>query len=224
MHIGLILDGNGRWAARHGLPRVAGHIEGLKTAKKIVAEAARRPDIDFVTLYVFSTENFRRPKTEVDYLTNLIATALPSAMKFYREHGVRVIVRGRRDDLTDRMRRKIEQTEQMTSSFDKVTCILALNYGGQDEIERAVNAFIKSSPGSMITASDIRACMEHPEIPPVDIIARSAGEKRLSNFLLWDSAYAELYFDDKLWPDWDEEDLDRIIEAYKTRNRKYGGL
>ncbi|MFA7190419.1 MAG: polyprenyl diphosphate synthase, partial [Sphaerochaetaceae bacterium] len=223
-HIGLIMDGNGRWAERRGLPRDAGHIEGLKAVRRILRLAAANPEIDYVSLYVFSTENWRRPPSEVNYLMGLLASRLTAEIRYFLEYGVRILVRGDKAALPDKVQRAIARTESETALCSNLTCIMAINYGGQDEIVRAVNRFILASPGSEITAADVRSHMDLPSVPPPDIIARSAGEHRLSNFLLWDSAYAELASIDALWPDWGERELDEVIAIFKSRVRRFGGL
>ena len=223
MHLGLIMDGNGRWATQRSLPRAAGHLEGLKAAKRVVL-AAIKLKIDYITLYVFSTENWKRPDQEVKYLMGLLAKKLPGEMALYKDNGIRVLFRGDIDALPEDARQGVLKTVEETKDGKALTVVLAVNYGGQDEIKRACNRFIEKNPGKPITIDDIQRNLDQPEIPAPDLIARSAGELRLSNFMLWDSAYAEFLALDDLWPDWGEEQLAKCLDALSHRVRKFGGL
>ena len=223
MHIGLIMDGNGRWATKRSLPRAAGHLEGLKAAKR-VALAAIKLKIDYLTFYVFSTENWKRPGQEVNYLMSLLAKKLPGEISMLRENGMRILFRGNIDALPEDARQGVLKTVEQTKDNDKLTVVLAINYGGQDEIARACNRFIEKNPGKPITIEDIEKNLDQPEVPAPDMIARSAGELRLSNFMLWDSAYAEFLSIDDLWPDWGEQQLQMCLDALSKRVRKFGGL
>ena len=223
MHLGLIMDGNGRWAKQRSLPRAAGHLEGLKAAKRVIL-AAIKLKIDYITLYVFSTENWKRPKQEVDYLMNMLAKKLPGEISFYKDNGIRLLFRGNIDALPEECRAGIRKTEKETGNCRKITVVLAINYGGQDEIARACTRFIEKNPGKPVTIEDIQANMDLPDVPAPDMIARSAGELRLSNFMLWDSAYAELLSLDDLWPDWGEKQLQYCLDSLAGRVRKFGGL
>jgi len=223
MHLGLIMDGNGRWAKQRSLPRAAGHLEGLKAVKRVIL-AAIKLNIDYVTLYVFSTENWKRPEQEVKYLMNLLAKKLPGEMSFYLDNGIRLLFRGNTDALPEDCRDAVRRTTDATKDCDRITVVLAVNYGGQDEIARACTRFIEKNPGKPMTIEDIQANLDLPDVPAPDMIARSAGELRLSNFMLWDSAYAEFLAIDDLWPDWGEEQLQVCLDALSKRVRKYGGL
>lgn len=223
MHIGLIMDGNGRWATKRSLPRAAGHLEGLKAAKRVVLSAIKL-NIDYITLYVFSTENWKRPDQEVNYLMNLMAKKLPGEMKLYKDNDIRILFRGDIDALPKDARAGILKTVEETKDCKTLTVVLAVNYGGQDEIARACNRFIEKNPGKPISIKDIQDNLDLPEVPAPDMIARSAGELRLSNFMLWDSAYAEFLAIDDLWPDWGEKQLQMCLDALSRRVRKYGGL
>lgn len=223
MHIGLIMDGNGRWAKQRSLPRSAGHLEGLKAARRII-EAACSNKVDYLTLYVFSTENWNRPQQEVDFLMNLIATKLPEEVHNCVENNIRILARGDMSGIPEKGRKALTDAITSTSSCTGMTLIACINYGGQDEISRAVNKFIKSNPGKEITTKDIEMNLDCPNVPAPDLIARSAGEFRLSNFMLWDSAYAEFLSIEKLWPDWGEEELLLCISELGKRVRKFGGL
>ena len=223
MHIGLIMDGNGRWASRRSLPRAAGHLEGLKAAKRVVL-AAINLKIDYLTLYVFSTENWKRPNQEVSYLMGLLAKKLPSEMALLKDNDIRVLFRGDIDALPEDAKAGVLKTVEQTKNHKTLTVVLAINYGGQDEIARACNRFIEKNPGKPITIEDIEKNLDQPEVPAPDMIARSAGELRLSNFMLWDSAYAEFLPIDDLWPDWGERQLQMCLDALSNRVRKFGGL
>jgi len=223
MHLGLIMDGNGRWATQRSLPRAAGHLEGLKAAKRVLL-AAIKLHIDYLTLYVFSTENWRRPSQEVKYLMSLIAKKLPGEMDFYRDNGIRILFRGDISALPEASQEGVRKTVEHTKDCKALTVVLAINYGGQDEIARACNRFIEKNPGKPVTIEGIQANLDQPEVPAPDMIARSAGELRLSNFMLWDSAYAEFLALDDLWPDWGEAQLQTCLDALSNRVRKFGGL
>ena len=223
-HIGVIMDGNGRWATKRGLPRTAGHVEGVKAAKRVTAEASRL-GIPFITYYVFSTENWCRPSQEVEYLMNLLATRLYSELDFYRRIKARIFIRGDVSSLNKNARDAIRATEEATAMNDHLTVSLAINHGGHDEIVRAVNRWLANRDGdNEITEQDIRSHIDLPHIPPVDLIIRSGGEKRLSNFMLWDAAYAEFAFYDTLWPDWGAKDLKTACEEFANRARRFGGV
>ena len=217
------MDGNGRWATQRSLPRTAGHLEGLKAVKRVVL-AAIKLKIDYLTLYVFSTENWKRPDQEVSYLMSLLARKLPGEINFYKENGIRLLFRGDIDALPQEAKEGVLQVTEATKDHSTITIVLAVNYGGQDEITRACNRFIKNNPGKNITIDDIQANLDQPSVPAPDLIARSAGELRLSNFMLWDSAYAEFLPVNDLWPDWGEDQLKLCLDALSKRVRKFGGL
>lgn len=221
-HLGIIMDGNGRWAKARNLPRTAGHLEGLKAVKRVVV-ACRDQGIPYVTLYVFSTENWKRSDQEVGYLMSLLASKLHGELLFFLQQGIRILVRGDVEGLPAAVQDSIRDTEERTKDLTRITCSLAINYGGRDEIVRSVNRVLAQGVCA-ITAEQITQHLDLPSIPPVDMIVRSAGEKRISNFLLWDSAYAELASYDKLWPDWDAADIRQVCEEYAKRVRKFGGV
>lgn len=222
-HLGIIMDGNGRWANKRHLPRTAGHLEGLKALKRCILGSIEM-NIKFLSLYAFSTENWKRPKPEVNYLLNLVATKLPGELKFYMNTGIRILIRGRRENLPTNVLDAIEKVEEATKDNSTITVIICFNYGGQFEIADAVNKIIEDKIDQPITPEIIRNYIQFPFIPPVDMIVRSAGEKRLSNFLLWESAYSELGFYDKLFPEWDIDLIKDISEDFQKRTRKFGGL
>lgn len=223
MHLGLIMDGNGRWASQRRLPRAAGHLEGMKACKRVIV-AAKNMGVEYLTLYVFSTENWKRPQQEVDYLMGLLAKKLPGELRFYQENNIRILFRGDVKSLPKEAQESLEKTKRETSAMNGITVILAINYGGQDEIARACSRFIEKNPGKPISIQDIQKNLDLPQVPAPDLIARSAGEMRLSNFMLWDSAYAEFLSLDDLWPDWGDEQVKKCIDALSKRVRKYGGL
>lgn len=221
-HVGIIMDGNGRWATKRSLPRTAGHYEGVKAAKRVTSEAARLK-IPYLTYYVFSTENWQRPEKEVAYLMNLLATRLYSEIDFYKRIGARVLLRGDSSKLTKKAYDAIKVTEETTAQFDQIIVSLAINHGGHDEIVRSVNKWLVTRDSSqVITEEVIRANLDLSFIPPVDLIIRSGGEKRLSNFMLWDAAYAEFAFYDSLWPDWGANDFKTACDDFAHRARRFG--
>ncbi|MDR3312530.1 MAG: di-trans,poly-cis-decaprenylcistransferase [Spirochaetaceae bacterium] len=214
VHVGIIMDGNGRWAQGRGLPRTAGHEEGLQTVKKIVGEAAVL-GIRYLTLYTFSTENWKRTEAEVGFLMNLVTTHLRREFVFYREHGIRIRHIGDLAELPPVVRDEITRAAAETAGFTGLTVVLAINYGARDEIQRAS----KKAGGA-----DISAFLDLPDLPDVDLLVRTGGEKRLSNFLLWQAAYAELLFRDTLWPDYTAECFREDLTEFAGRERKFGGV
>ena len=222
MHIGIIMDGNGRWARERGKPRTFGHSEGVRTAKRI-AKAASDMGVKYLSLYTFSTENWKRSETEVKFLMQLLKKHLREQLSFYRDNNIRVVHSGSLDRLPEVVQKEIVDVEDLTKDFTGMTANLVINYGGRDEIVRAVKKLRDQGEGE-ITEEKLSAAMDHPEIPDPDLIIRTGGELRTSNFLLWESAYSELYFSKKYWPDWQPEDLKEAIEAFASRNRRYGGV
>ena len=222
MQIGIIMDGNGRWAKERGKPRTFGHSEGVRTAKRI-AKAASDMGVKYLSLYTFSTENWKRSETEVKFLMQLLKKHLREQFSFYRENNIRVVHSGSLDRLPEVVQKEIVDVEDLTKDFTGMTANLVINYGGRDEIVRAVKKLRDQGEGE-ITEEKLSSAMDHPEIPDPDLIIRTGGELRISNFLLWESAYSELYFSKKYWPDWQEEDLKEAIEAFASRNRRYGGV
>lgn len=220
LHVGIIMDGNGRWAKARGLPRTDGHKEGLKTAKRIVLDSLDL-GIKVVSLYTFSTENWKRTQAEVGFLMNLIPASLRNEIPFYREHNIRVVHSGIRDNLPIAVIEALDEVSEVTKSHTALTVNLAINYGGRNEIARAVQKLVMLH--NKITEETIASALDHPELPDPDLIIRTGGEIRLSNFLLWQSAYAELYFTNKLWPDFSKEDYCAAIQDYSKRERRFGG-
>jgi undecaprenyl diphosphate synthase len=221
-HVGIIMDGNGRWARARGMRRVEGHREGGQAAKRVVAAAAAA-GLPFLSLYVFSTENWSRTEEEVSYLMFLVRSHLRKEYDFYRRNGVRIVHSGDLERLPPDIVTEIEEVARDTAGFTGLTLNLSINYGGRDEIIRAFRRFAARGEPGQVTEESFRGYLDHPELPDPDLIIRSANEHRLSNFLLWQSAYAELYFSPKLWPDWTGEDLDAALAEYGRRSRTFGG-
>ena len=220
-HIAIIMDGNGRWAKQRNLPRTSGHKEGLEVAKKIV-KAAKEVGVKYITLYTFSTENWKRTQDEVGYLMGLIKNHLRAEFKFYKENDIRVKHIGNLSGLPQDIQNEINSTVEECKDFNSLTVVLAINYGGKDEISRAINK--AKSENKEINENNFTEFFDLPEMPDVDLIIRTGGEKRLSNFLLWHGAYAELDFVDTLWPDYNEECFYQSIKEFQKRNRRFGGL
>lgn len=218
-HVAIFMDGNGRWAKARGMPRTEGHREGLKAAKRIVL-AARNLGIGYLTLYTFSTENWKRAQDEVRFLMGLVSTQLCAEFDFYRDQGVRVVHSGDIDGLPAEVQNAIRQVMADTAGFSGIVVNLAINYGGRDEIMRAIKRLPDDHSG--LSEAQFREYFDVPDMPDPDLIIRAGGELRLSNFLLWQAAYSELYFSDVLWPDWSAEHLERAVNEYARRERRYG--
>lgn len=226
-HIGIIMDGNGRWAKKRLMPRKVGHREGAKTFREIT-RACKKIGIKYVTYYAFSTENWSRPNDEVEALMNLFEEYLDE-VKTITDEKIRIRFIGDRTKLRDSLRKKMDEVEEISKDFTDLQCLLAINYGGRDEIKHSVQMIAQMVKNGEIEPSDIdeeliTQNLYTKEVPPVDLIIRPSGELRLSNFLIWQSAYAEYYFTDILWPDFKEKDLLKAVENYSDRNRRFGGV
>jgi len=221
VHVGIIMDGNGRWAQQRGLVRTQGHLEGLKAAKRIV-KAASDMGIKYLTLYAFSTENWKRTSQEVSFIMGLIKQYLRSELDFGKNNRIRTRFTGDMTGLPEDIQKEITDTIADTAEYSGMQVILAINYGGRDEIIRAFRKFTGDEADTSINEETIKKFLDNPDIPDPDLIIRSAGEYRTSNFLLWEGAYSELYFSQKLWPDWDKKDLETAIEDFKKRGRRFG--
>ena len=224
VHIGIIMDGNGRWAKLRKLKRSSGHDEGLTTAKKIVLAMADI-GIPYLSLYTFSTENWKRAAEEISFLMGLVRKNLTKQYNFYRDNQIRLIHCGDLSGLPREIQQEIDAITKDTQHFTRLTVNIALNYGGRDEILRAINRYMEKPPSGearKITENDLSENLDNKEMPDPDLIIRTGGEKRLSNFLLWESAYSELFFSEKLWPDWTVDDLVYAIQDYQRRIRKFG--
>ena len=219
-HVAIIMDGNGRWAKKRFLPRVAGHKAGVEAVRTIVRAAAEM-GLEAMTLYAFSSENWKRPEEEVSDLMGLMKRFILSDLDEFAEGGVRLKIIGNWRALAPDVVELIEGALERTAGNSRTTLAVALNYGAQDELVRAANAAAAEGP---ITAEAIEAHLDTADLPPLDLLIRTSGEVRLSNFLLWQSAYAELYFTDKLWPDFKPADLQAALDHFARRERRYGGL
>ncbi len=222
-HLGIVMDGNGRWASSRGLPRTQGHLEGLKAAKRIT-RAAREAGVGWLSLYVFSAENWTRPADEVGFLMELVARHLEQELAFYDELGLRVVHSGDREALGPALRRTIDRVVATTARHGGMTVNLVLNHGGRDEILRAVNRWARDGAAGEFTTDDLRRNLDVPGLPDLDLLVRTGGELRLSNFLLWQAAYAELVFSPVLWPDFTEADLGAAFVEYAHRDRRFGTI
>ena len=225
-HVAIVMDGNGRWAKKRFLPRTAGHREGVKTARKVI-QTAGELGVKVLTLFAFSSENWQRPQNEVSTLMGLFFSALEQEVQSLAENGVCLQFIGDRSRFSDELQNKIIESEKLTASNDEFVLNIAANYGGRwDVVQAAKNVCARVIDKEImleeISESDFsRALSTHPQ-PDPDLFIRTAGEKRISNFLMWQLAYTELYFTDVLWPDFDDEQLQLAIEEYGTRKRKYG--
>ncbi len=220
-HLAIIMDGNGRWAQSRGLQRVKGHEAGAKVVKEITTFCANHPEIKTLTLYAFSTENWKRPKLEVDYLMHLLQKYITKEQQNYMENGVRLKVIGNLSRFSPKLQKVIKDTEELTKNNKALTQVLALNYGSRDEIVRAVKKILQS--GDEVDEESISKALDTP-YSDIDLLIRTSGEQRLSNFLLWQVSYAELFFTDTYWPDFNSFELREIIEDFKNRERKFGGI
>lgn len=226
-HVGVIMDGNGRWAKKRGLPRKFGHRAGAKTFRKIVRHA-KYVGIKYITFYAFSTENWKRPNDEVNAIMKLFEKNLDDLDELFEEN-VRIRFIGDRSKLTYSLRKRMEKSEQESVDNDSMTLIIAINYGGRDEITHAVRTIAEDVKAGKLDPSEIseelvQSRLYTEDIPEVDLIIRPSGELRLSNFLIWQSAYAEYYFTDILWPDFSPKELEKAVLVYSERNRRFGGV
>ena len=220
-HVAIIMDGNGRWAKKRFLPRIAGHRAGVEAVRRAV-EAAPKLGIDILTLYAFSSENWKRPEDEVDGLMGLLKHYLQSEINDLDRNGVRLRFIGDLGRLSPDLQDLIARSGQQTEANRTLTLVLALNYGSQDEITRAVKKLV--ADGAEITPEGIEARLDTGDLPLPDLIIRTSGEVRLSNFMMWQAAYAELHFTDVLWPDFNEAALRAALAVFAARERRYGGL
>lgn len=226
-HLAIILDGNGRWAKAQGLPRTAGHIQGAKNVENI-CRLCYKKGIKYLTVYAFSTENWKRPKDEVATLMKLLDSYLDSCIRTSKQDNMRVRLLGDRSGL-ERLIKKIERLEEISKENTGLNLQIAINYGSRDEILRGVKKMVKQAEqGTLkseeITEQTISGSLDTGGIPDPDLLVRTSGEQRLSNFLLWQLAYTEFYFTPVAWPDFDEEQLDLAIQAYYGRERRFGAI
>ena len=227
-HLAIILDGNGRWAKKRGLPRTAGHIQGAKNVETI-SRACHKRGIRYLTVYAFSTENWKRPEEEVKTLMKLLDSYIDTCMRTAKKDNLRVRFIGDRTGLTDSLVKKMEHLEEFSKEHTGLSLQIALNYGSRDELTRAIRkigAEIESGElkTGEITEQTIEKYLDTADIPDPDLMIRTSGEQRLSNYLLWQLAYSEFYFTPVAWPDFNEKELDEAIEVYNNRDRRYGGV
>ncbi len=227
-HVAIILDGNGRWAKRRGMPRNYGHVQGAKQVE-LICEKAYKMGIQYLTVYAFSTENWNRPKDEVDALMKLLRNYMKTCLKTAEKNRMCVRVIGDKTRLAEDIQTRIAELEEATQNNDGLHFQIAINYGGRDEIRRAVKQIGSEIGAGKLSPEDIteELIMDHLDtggIPDPDLLIRTCGEQRISNFLLWQLAYTEFYVTSVPWPDFDEVELGKAIEAYNTRDRRYGGV
>lgn len=227
-HIAIILDGNGRWAKKRGLPRNVGHAQGSRAVEKI-CQAAYDMGVKYLTVYAFSTENWSRPREEVDALMKLLSNYLKDCLKTSKKNNMKVRVLGDITALDDELQEKIRELEQVSSENTGLNFQVALNYGSRDEILRAVKRLLTDYENGRIKKEELDAerfsdYLDTKGIPDPDLLIRTSGELRLSNYLLWQLAYTEFYFTDVLWPDFDKKELEKAIDYYNKRDRRFGGV
>ncbi len=223
-HVAIIMDGNGRWAKAHGLPRVAGHRAGTENLRTIIRASAKF-GIQYLTLYAFSTENWARPKAEIDGLMHILADVIDREIDELNKEGARLVHIGHLDGLSKTLQAKVRRAIELTKDNRRITIVLAFNYGGRDEIIHAIKRMLKEH----INPDDVNAELFNQYlftggIPDPDLVIRTSGEMRTSNFLTWQSVYSEWVFPNVYWPDFDEEALRKALEEYAGRERRYGGL
>lgn len=222
-HIGYILDGNRRWAKKHGLPTYEGHLAGYNALKEII-EASADAGVEYISFYTWSTENWSRAEKEVRGVMRLIRRLFKVDMKQLLKDDFKLVVLGGRERLPEDINQMIDEAEEVSKDGKRATLAMCFNYGGQQEIVRATRRILEAGiEPEMITVEAFEGFLDHSDIPPCDIVVRTSGEQRLSNFMLWRSAYSEFLFLDKLWPDMRAHDVDAIIEEYNRRSRRFGG-
>lgn len=220
-HIAIIMDGNGRWAKKRGLPRTFGHKEGAASLRKIITYAAKI-GVKYLTVYAFSTENWKRSQEEVSALMFLFKSYIKNEEKNIMENNIRFMVSGRRENVSESLLEAIDNLQEKSKNNTGLTFNIAFNYGGRAEITDAMNKILKSGKES-ITENEIASYL-YNDIPDPELLIRTSGELRISNFLLWQIAYSEIYITDTLWPDFDEAELDKAIASYNKRDRRFGGV
>ena len=231
-HVAIILDGNGRWAQKRMMPRTYGHAQGSKNVE-VICKAASDLGIKYLTFYAFSTENWKRPKEEVDELMRLLGNYLKESHRQSKKNNMRVRVIGDLTGLSPELQQAIIELEKDSAQYTGLQLNIALNYGGRDEITRAMKRMVHAAAEEgmdvnaltdHISEEEISKYLDTADIPDPDLMIRTSGEQRLSNYLLWQLAYSELYFTDVLWPDFSKKDLEEAIRYYNSRNRRFGGI
>ncbi len=220
-HLAIIMDGNGTWAKERGYKRTKGHEEGAERVRDITTYCSTHPTIETLTLYAFSTENWKRPKMEVEFLMKLLDRYLTKEIPVYMENNVRMQAIGDISRFSSKLQKTIAKVEEITKDNDSLTQVLALNYGSRDEIVRAVNRVIDA--GDEVTEETLGTALDTP-YTDIDLLVRTSGQQRLSNYLLWQLSYSEFFFADTLWPDFHPEELDEIISHFGDRERRFGGI
>lgn len=223
-HVGYIVDGNRRWARAHGLPAYEGHLAGYNALKDVIFDTLSQDGVDYASIYIFSTENWKRPQKEVAKIMKLALRVFKDDLNEFMERGIRIRVLGAEEGLTDELITAAHTAEEATRSLKGGTLCVCFNYGGQREIADAAKRCIEDglSPDE-VTEEALSQRLYAPDVPPVDLVVRTSGEHRLSNFMLWRVAYSEFIFLDKYWPDMRPDDVTAIMETYKSRSRRYGG-
>lgn len=222
-HIGFIMDGNRRWAKARGLPTLEGHAAGQAVLHDVTKYAVEK-GVKYVSAYAFSTENWNRSKAEVYYLMAQVSRALKQYMQEFLDNDIRIVIIGSRDGLSSSVIKSIDMAEAKTAHCTRATAAICFNYGGHQEIVDATKKLIeKGVPAADLTADQFAAQLYQPDLPPIDLIIRTSGEQRLSNFMLWRAAYSELIFRDEPWPDFTVESLDECLLEYSQRQRRFGG-
>lgn len=222
-HIAIIMDGNGRWAKKRGLERLKGHEKGADAAMEAI-EAANKLGVKHLSLYAFSTENWKRPKKEVSGIMNFSKQVLKNNRDILHGQNIKIKFVGRKTRLSNAIIKEFEIAEDLTKKNTGMCVYFCVNYGGKQEILDAVNKFIERSKGKKITEKQLTKFTYQPDMPPVDLMIRTSGEHRISNFLLWQSSYAEILFLDELFPDFNKKSLAKAVKWYGNRNRRFGGL
>jgi undecaprenyl diphosphate synthase len=222
-HVGYILDGNRRWAKQYGLPTYEGHLAGYNALYDVIA-ASSDAGVKFISLYTFSTQNWSRAEEEVNGILKIIRRMFKGTLKRLIKDGYRVIVLGSREGIPDDLVTLIEDAEVSSKGGERSTVAICFNYGGQEEIVRAVRRLVEQGASAAdVTMESFAGALDHPEVPPCDLIVRTSGEQRLSDFMLWRAAYSEFIFLDKYWPEMTKEDVTSILEEYTRRSRRFGG-
>ncbi len=221
-HVAIIMDGNGRWALSRGLPRIAGHRAGTENLRRVM-EGCGELGIKYLTLYAFSTENWGRPAEEVRGLMRILEDVIDNELEELRDQGVQLRHIGKLDQLDPHLREKVHQAVEMTRHNDKLILNIAFNYGGRDEIVQAIKHMIEDGiPAEQVTAELVGKYLYTRDVPDPDLVIRTSGELRISNFLIWQAAYAEWYFTPVFWPDFDKEELRKAVAEFGSRERRYG--
>lgn len=222
-HIGYILDGNRRWAKKHGLPTYEGHLAGYNALKEVI-EATAEAGVEYISFYTFSTQNWKRAESEVRGIMRLIRRLFTTDIKQLVKEGYKLVVLGSRENLPDDICEMMDKAEAMSAHSTRATLVMCFNYGGQEEIVRATRRLVEQKiDAADVTLESFAAALDQPAVPPCDLIVRTSGELRLSDFMLWRAAYSEFLFLDKFWPDMTKDDVTGIMKEYLRRGRRFGG-